>query len=484
MTASDPVARARHLAGVRESVLAGDSSGPAPRDVVSESWGRSLAACVDPEDSDPPVIYDYAEVTRFRPGHALAATLPLLRETLVAVADDATHMMIVTDAQGHILWREGQRDVLRASEDVGLVEGTRWTEDSIGTNAMGTALATARAVQIHSAEHLVRMFHPWTCAAAPVHDPDSGQIIGSVDVTGPLRTFHPATLALVVAAARLAENHLAADLGAPDQRLLARHLAHLATPRARPAALLSPGGRVLAAQPAGWLAGRLSLRAGDDRVTLGNLGEGVLEPLAGGWLLRLPEEGAGQLPTLDLSFLGMSRPAARLDGKVVAITPRHADLLAVLVLHPRGLSADELATALHGDAGKAVTVRAEVHRLRRALGAGVVHTQPYRLGARITADFLEVRSALAEGRVRDATRAHRGPLLPHSEAPAIRDERGWLLSALRRAVLSSGDVEAMWLFAQSPDGMVDDEIAQRLVHALPTRDPRHAMLLAGIAVAG
>ena len=63
---------------------------------------------------------------------------------------------------------------------------------------------------------------------------------------------------------------------------------------------------------------------------------------------------------------------------------RHAELLTVLALHPDGRTADELAAALHGDAGKSVTVRAEVHRLRAAIGGGVLRTQPYRLAAAST----------------------------------------------------------------------------------------------------
>lgn len=72
-----------------------------------------MAAHVDPDDGMPPLVHEHTEVTRLRAGHPLAAALPLLRDTLVSIADEARHMMIVTDAQGLILWREGQRDVLR-----------------------------------------------------------------------------------------------------------------------------------------------------------------------------------------------------------------------------------------------------------------------------------------------------------------------------------------------------------------------------------
>jgi hypothetical protein len=200
---------------------------------------------------------------------ARAAVLPLLRDTLVAIADQIAHPMVVTDAQGRVLWREGRPDVLRRAERLGLVEGTRRSGDRTARRLPGT-------------------HHAWTGAARPVHDPDNGEVIGALDVTGPVRTVRPTTRALVVAAARLAEGHLAAQLAVRDERLLARNLTHLAALRGEPGALLTPAGRVLAAQPAGRLPPRVALPRSGDRVALPDGAEGVLEPLAEGWLLRLP----------------------------------------------------------------------------------------------------------------------------------------------------------------------------------------------------
>ncbi|MFC5993729.1 GAF domain-containing protein [Pseudonocardia hispaniensis] len=475
---NDPVERARLLAKVRDAVLSGDEAPAEPRPIVSASWRRSLAARVDPELDGPPLVYRQRELGEMRSRHPLAAVLPVLRDTLLGIADDAMHMMIVTDVHGHILWREGHRDVLQRAERVGLVEGTRWSEDCIGTNAMGTALAADSAVQIHSAEHLVRAYHRWTCAAAPIHHPESGELIGAVDVTGPLQTFHPTTFALVIAAARLAENHLAAQLSVRDEQLRQRNMSHLIALRGEPGALLNPQGRVLAAQPAGWLPDRIALPQGGERVRLAEGGEGVLEPLAEGWLLRLPRPGTRDRPVLTLPFLGAVRPAARLDGRRVPLTQRHAELLTVLALHPRGRTADELAADLYGDAGKAVTVRAEMHRLRVALVASVIHTQPYRLHARVDADFVRVRSALTEGALREAAELYRGPLLPSSEAPAVREEREQLAAAIRNAVLHQGDVSDMWALARTADGAGDMELAEQLLHVLPASDPRRAVLAA------
>lgn len=167
---------------------------------------------------------------------ALATALPLLRDTLVRIADEARHVMIVTDATGRVLWRDTRRD-----------------PDS-------------------------RPEHSWTSAACPVRDPDAGTVIGAVDVARPVRpTVHPTTPALVLAAARLAESLLAAQQAARDELLLTRFLPLLEHLRGEPAALLAPSGRVLASSPDGWLPDRVPVPPNT----------GVLTALPGGWLLRL-----------------------------------------------------------------------------------------------------------------------------------------------------------------------------------------------------
>ncbi|MFD0660913.1 GAF domain-containing protein [Thermocatellispora tengchongensis] len=188
---SDPRAQYRLLRRVHEATLGGERP-PAPvRPVIYESWQRSLAARVDPDDYRPPVVYEYDEVADVRSAHPLRAVVPLLRDLLVSIADESAHIMIVTDAEGTILWREGPAELCRRADPVGLFEGTRWAERTIGTNAMGTALALDSPVQIYSAEHLVRTYQTWTCAAAPIHDPDTGRTLGTIDISAQMHTCTP-----------------------------------------------------------------------------------------------------------------------------------------------------------------------------------------------------------------------------------------------------------------------------------------------------
>jgi len=477
---SDPVAQFKLLQEVHDATLSGGRPPASPRQVISESWRRSLAAHVDPEDYAPPVVYATDEVEDVRAAHPLHAVLVPLRELLVSIADESRHITIVTDAEGTILWREGPSDLCRQADPVGLYEGTAWSEAAIGTNAMGTALAVNAPVQIYSAEHLVRTYHAWTCAAAPIHDPDTGVVLGAIDISGRLDTLHPAMVSLVNATAQLAESHLRLRMEQRDERLLAQNMPHLERLRGEPGALLTPTGRIIAAEPLGRWPRRVPVAPDTDRVLLDDGREALIEPLAEGYLLRLPRPRATRVPRLRLSFLGAS-PAAELDGRELPLTLRRAEILALLAMHPPGLTAEQLALHLYGEDGNPTTVRAEIHRLRAQLGETVMRAKPYRLCAEVEADFLKLRSALAAGDVAAAAATGTAPLLARSESPTIRAERDQQIAALRSAVLDHGDLGALWSFAESEAGRDDLEIYERLNRVLPASDPRHAIALARLS---
>lgn len=205
----DPTARAVEIARAHQAFLAGGRPGAwGVRDVVVQSWARSMRAHVDPDGAAPVAMLD-DDLRSYRDAHPLASVLPVLRELVGRTAVDSDHIMAVTDAAGLILWAEGHPAALAMGERIHLVEGSVWNERDAGTNAMGTALAMDEPVHIFSAEHFRFPVQAWTCAAAPIHDPATGRLLGVIDVTGGSTVAHPHSIALVRAAARAAEAELA-----------------------------------------------------------------------------------------------------------------------------------------------------------------------------------------------------------------------------------------------------------------------------------
>ena len=248
---------------------------------IAESWGRSEVAGVSPSRSRAPTLFtDRREVTERWQAHPLEAAAPLIRRWLGRVADENDQLIVVSDADGLLLWLDGDVRVRSAAADaMNFVEGTLWNEAGAGTNAIGTALAADHPVQVHAAEHFSEVVHGWTCSAVPVHDPEDGRLLGVIDLTGLLTTAHPESLATAVAAARAVEADLRVRAQVRDARLRVRYLERLASARGR-LALVSRSGRVIADHPEGFLrAGRLEVPAGGGPVALPGGRSGFAEAL-------------------------------------------------------------------------------------------------------------------------------------------------------------------------------------------------------------
>src|SRR5690625_445759 len=342
---------ARLLRRVHDATLSGRPT-PAPlRAVVQDSWARTQRLGIDPDSGPPLRTARLEELHRDRTASPIAEVLPLIRRSLRPVADQADHIMLVTDATGQILWRDGSYRVRSVGDSVGLIEGAYWNEASIGTNAIGTALAVGRPVQIYSAEHYVRNLHALTCACAPVHDPRDGHLLGAIDVTGPVSTVHPSSLALVHTAARLAEAHLQS-----------MHHTHLERLRSVAAPLLAGLNEpALVVDEAGWTAAAghmepvrrilLPRHRGGCSTWLPALGECSLEPLPGGWLVRPRPRGESTPPSITLDLAG-AEPTVAVAGHsgewAHRPSPRHTELLLLLAAHRRGRTARQLSQDLFG----------------------------------------------------------------------------------------------------------------------------------------
>ena len=195
--------------------------GMAPESVraqVAESWYRSAAAGVHAETVDAPITLPGDALRDYREAHPLAQVFPLLDDVLGQAARDCDSIMAVSDAAGQLLWICGSPGLLRRAESIGFVEGSNWDERMAGTNAPGMALALDQSVRVKGIEHFRLSMKAWSCAATPIHDPSTSALLGVLDITGGEDVVMPQTMAMVRAAARMAEAELARELAAQGER--------------------------------------------------------------------------------------------------------------------------------------------------------------------------------------------------------------------------------------------------------------------------
>lgn len=386
----DPRSYARLMSAVYDATMAGDPAPARPRPVIWDSWQRLMRSGIRPDRRPPPAV-GKGQVDVLRQDSGLLSVIDELTRGLDPLVANGDSILAVTDADCTVLWRSGAPKVLHNADKLGFVEGAQWTEKSVGTNALGTALVSQRAVQTFSAEHYSRSQHPWTCAGAPIRNPRTGKVIGIVDVTGPAATVHPTTIALIDAVARLAESHLR-----EDRDLSLNRLRMVAAP-----ILSRINAPALAVDADGWVAAVDSVPV-QNRILLPpeiaaghtwvpGLGLCDVEPLPGGWLIRPIEDDVEQAVTrVTLDLRDGGAPLLAMAGQFGNwrhdISLRHAEIFLILALQT-GRSAHELAGDLYGDPSRVGAVRVEISRIRKQFD-GIVAARPYRFADSVAVDVL------------------------------------------------------------------------------------------------
>ena len=401
-----------------------DAQPDALRPAVRESWRRSLAYARNPDADTPAVVFAPDELAEYRREHPLHVVMPVIQRLLVEPAADAGVLVAVGDQHGRLLWVEGDAALRRRAEGMYFMPGTDWSEPSIGTSAPGAALAAGTAMQICGAEHFNRRVHPWSCTAVPVRDPDSGAVIGVVDITGGADAVAPHTLSLVEATVAAAQSHLRVE-----------RLEHRVRSR--------------------------------------------------GHRRRRLESVRRSLYRDSLQILGRDHALLTVGGRSLNVSGRHAELLTLLALHPQGLTAEELATMAYAQDVPPATVRAEMLRLRALLARAadgpdgfVPQSRPYRLPRELVVDARQVLSYLEHGAHRLALNIYAGPALPRSEAPAIAALRDEVSAVLRESMLSDAAPDLLLQYLQLEEAAADVEAWTVALRLLPPDSPRRASVVA------
>lgn len=173
-----------------------------PRPEIESSWRRSLRFGLSPERltqrSQAPETHS----------PLVRAAFPILQQLASYLAPvDAS--LILTDPTAKVLLRFDVAKGIRATlDEVCLGPGADFSEDLVGTNAIGTALVLRRPIAVFGSEHFADALSGLSCAAAPIREPGVGELLGVVDVSARPGDASPLMLGVARAAAKRVEDAL------------------------------------------------------------------------------------------------------------------------------------------------------------------------------------------------------------------------------------------------------------------------------------
>ena len=174
---------------------------------VKKSWLRCKEMSVNYNLGEGKLIAkEELEKEREKNKELISIALPIM-QNLNDLVMGTGFALVLTDRNGLILEVIGEEGILNETKKLNFVPGAIWSEEYVGTNAIGTSLWENKPIQIIGAQHYCKSHHNWTCSAAPIHNP-SGDIIGCIDMSGHSEKAHTHTLGIVVAASYSIDNQL------------------------------------------------------------------------------------------------------------------------------------------------------------------------------------------------------------------------------------------------------------------------------------
>ncbi len=191
---------------------------------ISESWYRCKQANVNPHMSKGQKILSsvFFQEQKKKSEIFLDIALPQIQNMRKTI-DELQMMALLIDPDGYVLSLSGNKQTLKRAKHINFIEGVKWTEAAVGTNAIGTALEIEEAIMISGTEHYTVASHSWSCAAAPIHN-DDGKLIGVLDFSCPIEFSHPYMLGMVTSIAHAIERECSIRVHQNELHLIHRFL--------------------------------------------------------------------------------------------------------------------------------------------------------------------------------------------------------------------------------------------------------------------
>ena len=165
---------------------------------VAASWSRCLNLYrLAPEEARKPVqVDDIAFREAHRRMERLIGSSTDEVDRLYQMIGRSGCCIILADADGIVVDRRGAPGDDTEFRSLGLWQQNVWSEASVGTNGIGTALVDERSVVIHRDQHFMSANIGLSCATAPIRD-HLGRVMAALDVSTCRNDVNDMTLAVL-----------------------------------------------------------------------------------------------------------------------------------------------------------------------------------------------------------------------------------------------------------------------------------------------
>jgi AraC-like DNA-binding protein len=186
---------------------------PSAVDEISNSWHRCMADYhVDPKNQSAPNVVTQSELKASE--EPVAEIVVQAREEidrLYAIVRQQGYVVLLCNNQGIAIHHRGDESRADDFKRWGIWLGGVWSEQTEGTNGIGTCITEQRPLLVHCGQHYRSRHSKLTCAGAPIFDA-LGKLAGVLDVSA-VATDSPdrpqqLALAATIASARAVEERL------------------------------------------------------------------------------------------------------------------------------------------------------------------------------------------------------------------------------------------------------------------------------------
>jgi sigma-54 dependent transcriptional regulator, acetoin dehydrogenase operon transcriptional activator AcoR len=217
---------------------------------IIESWYRCRKDEVNPylNKGLRVLTSDLLSLQKDKHSLLIETALPHLSRMNQAIIESGM-MALLVDPDGYVLSLTGNEQTLKDARNINFIEGVCWTENEVGTNAIGTALKTAESVIINGAEHYSVASHQWSCTATPILN-EKGNLMGVIDVSCPVERSHPFMIGMVTSIAYAIERDISRVYRRNEIDLVQHAVELVDTNRHRPFVVCDHGHRIISVSKA------------------------------------------------------------------------------------------------------------------------------------------------------------------------------------------------------------------------------------------